>query len=292
VRLRPLTSLRRLARELAARNEERDVAAALDALVLRDEEVALGVDGVRLLGGVHAPHARRAVVRLMPGVYGAIPTAEARALVLRAARAVSDQVEVHAPLAPPEARAGRLVFDVPRRAARALGVRAAEPGDRWDGPFVHAFFDDEPLVNEAARAGLSFVGRRGAWVRLAIGDAPPEDAATFGVELGRALRALPWAERALRAPPARAVARAREEGAAHPARGTVGRARLRRAIGWVDAVHPRGPSCLRRTLIELALDGGAASETLVFGLDVGRTGHVAFKDTEERTFDVAFEIPP
>jgi hypothetical protein len=44
--------------------------------------------------------------------------------------------------------------------------------------------------------------------------------------------------------------------------------------------------------MELALDRGAAEETLVFGLDVGTTGHVAFKDTEERHFDVLFEIGP
>ena len=70
------------------------------------------------------------------------------------------------------------------------------------------------------------------------------------------------------------------------------RARLRRAIGWVDAAYPgKGANCFRRVLVEVGLDAGAAEETLVFGLDVGRTGHVAFKDTEDRTFDVAFEVP-
>jgi len=28
----------------------------------------------------------------------------------------------------------------------------------------------------------------------------------------------------------------------------------------------------------------------VFGLDVGKTGHVTFKGAEDRSFDVAFEI--
>ncbi len=73
-------------------------------------------------------------------------------------------------------------------------------------------------------------------------------------------------------------------------RGRVGRSRLRRAIGWVDAAFPGGPNCFRRTLMEIALDAGAAGETLVFGLDVGKTGHVAFKNAEDHAFDVAFEI--
>jgi hypothetical protein len=30
----------------------------------------------------------------------------------------------------------------------------------------------------------------------------------------------------------------------------------------------------------------------VFGLDVGRTGHAAFEDREDRTFDVAFTLGP
>jgi hypothetical protein len=49
-------------------------------------------------------------------------------------------------------------------------------------------------------------------------------------------------------------------------------------------------NCYRRTLVELALDAGAAHETLVFGLDVGKTGHVAFKDREDVAFDVTFEV--
>ena len=52
-----------------------------------------------------------------------------------------------------------------------------------------------------------------------------------------------------------------------------------------------GASCYRRILLESALDAGAARETVVFGLDVGSTGHVAFEDREERAFDVSFAIP-
>jgi hypothetical protein len=59
----------------------------------------------------------------------------------------------------------------------------------------------------------------------------------------------------------------------------------------VDVAAPGGPSCFRRVLLETALDAGAARETLIFGLDVGSTGHVAFAGREERSFDVSFEIP-
>jgi len=63
-------------------------------------------------------------------------------------------------------------------------------------------------------------------------------------------------------------------------------------VGWTDALLPGSPSCYRRVLLEVALDGGAARETVVFGLDVGSTGHVAFENREERLFDVSFTIPP
>src|SRR5258706_507164 len=76
--------------------------------------------------------------------------------------------------------------------------------------------------------------------------------------------------------PEKAVSAMRAIGRNAAARDEIGRARLKRAIGWIDAVMPRGGNCFRRTLIELALDAGAAEETLAFGLDVGRTGHVAF----------------
>jgi hypothetical protein len=53
-----------------------------------------------------------------------------------------------------------------------------------------------------------------------------------------------------------------------------------------------GPNCFRRTLLELSLDAGAARERIVFGLDVGRTGHVTFKGREDRSFDVVYELGP
>jgi hypothetical protein len=67
---------------------------------------------------------------------------------------------------------------------------------------------------------------------------------------------------------------------------------LRRAIVSIDARYPGGGNCFRRVLVELALDAGAAEERLVFGLDIGKTGHVAFEGAEDATFDVAFTLGP
>jgi hypothetical protein len=236
-------------------------------------------------------------VRIEPGVYARTPTAAARVELLAAAGRLAPTIELHAPLTLEGGRTGRLVLDPPRRLAARLRIpfRVAEPGDRKGAcGFVHAFFDDEPLAREAARAGLHVVARRGAWLVLERGPGVPERPASFTREVVRVLAVVGRAEHARRAePPARAVTRMRGLGRRRREgpRGVVGRARLRRAIGWVDAAFPGGANCFRRVLTELALDAGAAEETLVFGLDVDRTGHVAFKDAEERSFDVAFELP-
>ncbi len=280
-------------RELFTAPSEDDVARALASLAVRTEGAAAIVSrgaGDPLFGG-RTPTAE--VVRIEPGVYAHTPTAAARTKLLEAAAAIAPRVEVHVPLVTGGHR-GRLAIDLPRRVLRAAGVRTAEPGDRLAGERTHVFFDDEPLVVEAARAGLRFAGRRGAWLSFERSSAvEPESAEAFARELLRVLRTMPEAERRRRHDtPEQAVSAMRARGRRRHARSPIGRARLRRAIGWVDALFPGGPNCLRRTLTELALDRGAAGETLVFGLDVGKTGHVAFKDAEDCTFDVVFEVPP
>lgn len=111
------------------------------------------------------------------------------------------------------------------------------------------------------------------------------------LELVRALREIRRAER-LRSTrgPAEAVSLQRARGRLRKRRAD--RRVLRRAITSVDARFPGGPNCFRRVLTELALDAGAAEDRLVFGLDVGKTGHVAFEGTEDATFDVAFALGP
>jgi hypothetical protein len=226
-------------------------------------------------------------VRIGPGIYETTLGSTARVDLLREAARTSDVIEVHVPLVT-GAYAGRLLRDVPRRVLALVRLPAREPGERGKRQL---FFDDEILADEATRAGLHVVTRRGAWIVLARGARTDEGPDPFAFELVRAARMLPRAEAQRREPPALAVRTMRARGRFGPRRGLVGRARLRRAIAWLDAATT-SPNCYRRTLAEIALDAGAAEETLVFGLDVGRTGHVAFAGAEELTFDVAFEVPP
>lgn len=287
---------RRLLTELFRHHAARDVEAALASIkVLLDGDVAIvsRADGTPLLGTLPLP--RVAMARLEAGVYTRTPTSHARARLLDAAAALADDVRVHVPIASDKTHRGRLAIDVPRRVARALGGAVAEPGDRFERGFAHAFFDDEAVIEEAEAAGLRFVARQGSWVQLERGRGRSRERPdAFVREVARALRLLREAERLrLSAPPERAVRAMRAKGSAAGRRGPLARARLRRAIGWVDAAYPlREANCLRRVLLEIGLDSGAAEETLVFGLDVGSTGHVAFKGAEDRSFDVTFELPP
>ncbi len=267
--------------------------AALSSLTLRIEHTAAILE--RNTGGQPLDTALpREVecVRVAQGVYVSTPSEDARTELLATAAAIASRIEVHAPLSTEGTHAGRLAIDVPRRALRALGIGVAEPGDRFAGGYAHAFFDDEALIREGARAGLSFVHRRGAWAIFERRDnTPAENAAPFAVELARTLLMIQEAERLRsRKSPEEAVASMRARGQGAHARGHLGRARLRRAIGWADAMFPNGGNCLRRVLIELGLDAGAASEPLAFGLDVGGTGHVAFADAEDLRFDVVFNL--
>jgi hypothetical protein len=69
--------------------------------------------------------------------------------------------------------------------------------------------------------------------------------------------------------PHRAARAARRRAAGRPSRSPEARARLRRAIAMVDARHPAGPNCLRRSLLEMSLDAGAARERLLAGFIAG-----------------------
>lgn len=227
------------------------------------------------------------------GVYARTRPSEARVALLARARQIADRVDVHAPIAVDKTHRGRLVYDAPRRLIRALGLTAKrEPGDRGE---LHVLFDDEELVREAARAGLVFRARRGAWVELEAGEPALVESDSFAREVARVVGLVRGVEaQRMRQPPEAVVRAMRARGRRARERGPIGRARLKRAVSWVDALYPArgGANCFRRVLLEMALDRGAAEETLVFGFDVGRLGHVAFKDTEERSFDVAFEISP
>ena len=238
------------------------------------------------------------VVLIAPGVYARVPTSEGRVRLLRVARGTATGgVVLHVAIEDDRSHLGRAVIDAPRRASRAIGLALAEPGDRF-GPdgYVHRFFDEEELLGEIARSGLAVAARRGPRFWLVAADRtaarPAEKAETFLTEVARAARLRPVVDAGrARDTPHVTVGAMRALGRRSArVRGPIGRARLRRAIGWVDALGPGGANCYRRTLLELALDGGAARETVVFGLDVGSTGHVAFEGREDRTFDVSFAI--
>lgn len=238
-----------------------------------------------------AEHGR---VRITAGVYASTPTRAARIELLERAASLAENVLLEVHVGDDRSHVGRILVDVPRRLLRRLGLRVPEPGDRFpDGTFVHLFFDEEPLREEVHAARLVVVDHHGdAWT-LARGAPEEEDAEPFRREVIRVTRIVRDVERRRLSDGPEAIVRDfRARGAREKNRGPIGRARLRRAIGWIDAFFPGGPNCFRRTLLELGLDAGAARERLVFGLDVGRTGHVTFKGREDRSFDVVYELGP
>lgn len=81
---------------------------------------------------------------------------------------------------------------------------------------------------------------------------------------------LPMVERLRRRGLALVVPHLRRLGRMHPSRSLAERARLRRAIAWLDARCPGGPNCYRRALLEIALDRDAAR--LPLALEFRRDG--------------------
>lgn len=270
-----LRALTRVAAEIGGRLDDREV----------DDAKARAIGGLTRDpdGAVRVPHE----------AYASVPTREARVAVLREAIRQAARVVLIVPVVDAKTHVGRVAFDAPRVVLRALGVPAREPGDRLErGAFMHCFFDEEALRSEIAEAGLVVAARRGSTFVLERGAPLPEEPDDFARELVRAARLVRLADATRRGmSPERAIEHMRARGSREIARGPIGRARLRRAIGWVDALVPGGENCYRRVLLELALDAGAARETVVLGLDVGRTGHIAFEGREDMPFDVAFEIP-
>jgi hypothetical protein len=300
-------AIRRMVAELRAAPTARDADAALARLRVRFESADGNANGTLAVidesddGEPLAALEDRRVdaVRLARNVYARVPTAAGRVRLLSLASRVAPEIALHVVISDDGSHVGRVAIDTPRRILRAIGAQVAEPGDRFGRErYAHCFFDEETLLDEVRDAGLAVAARRGFVFSLRRADArdtlsPSEHAEPFTTEVARVARRVRAIEtKRLHDTPERVLGELRAGGATMQRRGPIGRARLRRAIGWVDAVVPGGPNCLRRVLLEVALDAGAANETVVFGLDVGSTGHVAFEDREERTFDVAFRIPP
>jgi len=81
-------------------------------------------------------------------------------------------------------------------------------------------------------------------------------------------------------------------------RTAAGREDLRRIIQVFDRIGAGRPNCFRRVLIEVALDEGAAQETICFGLRAGLTeesGHVWFASMappRDHAYDAQFSLRP
>ena len=140
-------------------------------------------------------------------------------------------------------------------------------------------------VSATPRAWLNF-GRVRLWVIAREG-------AGLAIDLGRVLALLPGLERArTKEGPGPLLSRVRAQGRRRKVRSQAARTRLTRAIAWVDRFGPGGANCYRRMLLRLALDPTAASEPVIFGLDVPEgKGHawVSGQETPDR-FDVEFRI--
>jgi hypothetical protein len=98
---------------------------------------------------------------------------------------------------------------------------------------------------------------------------PSAELTAIAVEVCRVLAALPTLEAARCWQGPRPLLE-KLRGRVHrlPCRDPKARMRLRRAIAWVDGHIPGGGNCYRRTLLEMALDRGAACEPLWLGLNV------------------------
>jgi hypothetical protein len=114
-------------------------------------------------------------------------------------------------------------------------------------------------------------------------------------DLLRVLRVLPLIEwRRRRLGLHAAVVLSRADAGNRCKRSAEDRARLRRVIGAVDVRMPGGANCVRRALLEMALDGGAARERLFAGLRRGGgkgSGHMWLEsDPARETYDAVISI--
>lgn len=114
-------------------------------------------------------------------------------------------------------------------------------------------------------------------------------------ELVRILRVLPSVELSRRSLSLhQSVGRVRSSAAGANRRSAEARKVLRRAIVAVDARMPGGANCVRRSLLEMRLDAGAARERLFAGFRAGgvpKSGHAWLEShPNQETFDAVISI--
>jgi hypothetical protein len=90
------------------------------------------------------------------------------------------------------------------------------------------------------------------------------------------------------------VGRIRNQAVGCVRRSEAARVILRRAIAAVDARLPGGGNCVRRSLLEMRLDAGAAEERLFAGFRAGglpKSGHAWLEShPNQETFDAVISI--
>mgnify|MGYP001793741520 CR=1 FL=1 len=114
-------------------------------------------------------------------------------------------------------------------------------------------------------------------------------------EVGRIVWVLPAVELSRRSLSLHhTVGRVRNWGFSAALRSEEERALLRRTIAAVDAWMPGGANCVRRSLLEMRLDAGAAQERLFAGFRAGglpKSGHAWLEShRSQETFDAVISI--
>ena len=189
-----------------------------------------------------------------------------------------------------EAVRGRLLLDFPR--ARLPFPSVPEPGSRFfPGKAVHLYFTHDELLDEASLAGLglvtwessTFVFERGASRRPVV--SPRSGVPSL-------VRAVIAADLLRRGSPREALARARSRGEREIERTREERLALRERLALVEGLVPPRANCFRRVLAEILLDRGAATDAVIFSLDLATDGHAHFRSDPNgppRRYDVSFE---
>ena len=118
----------------------------------------------------------------------------------------------------------------------------------------------------------------------------------LALEALRVLKILEVTERARTSlGPKEAALKVRGIGRLKPRRTEADRARLQCAIRWVDRLLEPGGNCLRRSLLEMGLDAGAAEESLMLGLRAGggpRSGHawLSSQAVQDRDYELVASV--
>lgn len=189
-----------------------------------------------------------------------------------------------------EAVRGRILLDAPR--ARIPRIRVPERGSRFfPSGATHLYFTHDELRAEADRAGLGLVSWENATFVFRRGNVPwsPASART---SLPRLVKAVIEADLLRRASPREALARARSRGQREVERTREERLALRETLARVEGLVPPRANCFRRVLAEILLDRGAATDTVIFSLDLATDGHAHFRGDPNgppRRYDVSFE---